>query len=96
MLDEVIKIYAQHHECSWPKDNVYGFRELISRWKEKLVVDYRKSDLEVFLDVARLGLSDSKQYGGRYIAFRLWLAMELGKSESFNDYARQYLHEADL
>ncbi|KAF2726516.1 hypothetical protein EJ04DRAFT_582609 [Polyplosphaeria fusca] len=25
ILDEVIKIYAQHHECSCPKDKVYGF-----------------------------------------------------------------------
>lgn len=95
MLDEVIKIYAQHHECSWLKDKVYGFRELIPKWKEKLVVDYKKSDLEVFLDVARLGLFDSKQHGGRYVAFRLWSAMGLD-SESFNDCARQYLHEADL
>lgn len=29
MFDEVIGVYAQHHECSLPKDKVYGFRELV-------------------------------------------------------------------
>ena len=25
MFDEVIEVFAQHHECSLPKDKVYGF-----------------------------------------------------------------------
>ncbi|CAI6342359.1 unnamed protein product [Periconia digitata] len=96
VLDEVIRIYAKHHECSCLKDKIYGFRELISRWKEELVVDYKKSDLEVFLDVARLGLFDSKQYGGQYIACCLWEAMKLGNSEDFSDCIRQHLPELDV
>lgn len=96
ILDEVIKVYAQNHECSCLKDKVYGFRELIARWKEELVVDYAKFDLEVFQDVARLGLFGSKQHGGRYIACCLWEAMELGNSEDFNDCTRQYLPKLDV
>jgi len=64
MFDEVIKVFAQHHECSRPKDKVYGFRELVPQWKENLVVNYKQSDLEVFLDVAKLDLFESKKHGG--------------------------------
>jgi hypothetical protein len=96
MLDEVIMIYAKYHECSCPKDKIYGFRELVSQWKEKLLVDYKKSKLEVFLDVARLGLFDPKQYGGRHVAACLWEAMNLDETEDFSDYVRQHLPEVDL
>jgi hypothetical protein len=85
-LDEVIEVYAQHQECRLPKDKVYGFRELVPQWKENLVVDYKRSDLEVFLDVAKLDLFEPKMHGGPRVAFRLWSAMGLGDSEEkFND-----------
>jgi hypothetical protein len=60
MFDEVIGVYAKHHECSLPKDKVYRFRELVPQWKENLVVDYKRSDLEVFLDVAKLDFHNQK------------------------------------
>ena len=91
MLDEVIQIYTQHHECSLPKDKVYGFRELIPQWKENLVVDYKRSDLEVFLDVAKLDLFEPKKHGGWHVAFHLWSAMGLGDREKFDDCLRQSL-----
>src|SRR5256885_6844270 len=93
MFDEVIGVYAKHHECSLPKDKVYGFRELVPQWKENLVVDYKRSDLEVFLDVAKLDLFEPKKHGGWYLAFRLWLAMGLGDREKFNDCLRQSFPE---
>jgi hypothetical protein len=55
MLDEVIEVFVLHHEYSFPKDKVYGFRELVQQWKENLVVNYKRSGLEVFLDVAIYG-----------------------------------------
>jgi hypothetical protein len=85
MFDEVIWIYAQHHECSLPKDKVYGFRELVPQWKENVVVNYKRSDLEVFLDVAKLDLFEPKKHGGWRVALCLWLAMGLGDREKFND-----------
>jgi hypothetical protein len=88
-LDEVIKVFAQHHECSLPKDKVYGFRELVVQWKESLVVNYERSDLEVFLDVAKLDLFKSEKHGGLHVALDLWLAMGLGDREKFNDCLRQ-------
>ncbi|KAI9775913.1 MAG: hypothetical protein M1839_000702 [Geoglossum umbratile] len=93
MLDEVIGIYAQHHECKLPIDKVYGFRELVPQWKESLVVDYKRSDLEVFLDVAKLDLFEPKKHGGLHVAFRLWSAMGLGDREKFNDCLRQSFPE---
>jgi hypothetical protein len=93
MLDEVIEIYAQHHECSYQIDKVYGFRELIPQWKENLVVDYQRSKREVFLDVAKLGLFDPQKHGGWHVAFHLWSALELGDKEDFNDCIRQSLPE---
>lgn len=89
MLDEVIEVYAQHHECSLLKDKVYAFRELVPQWRENLVVDYKRSDLEVFLDVAKLDLFESRNHGGWHVAFHLWLVMGLGGSEKFNDCSRQ-------
>ena len=89
MFDEVIEVFAQHHECSLPKDKVYGFRELVPQWKENLVVNYKRSDLEVFLDVAKLDLFESKKHGGLHVAFHLWLAMGLGDREKFNDCLQQ-------
>jgi hypothetical protein len=83
MFDEVIEVFAQHHECS------LGFRELVPQWKENLVVNYKRSDLEVFLDVAKLDLFESKKHGGLHVAFRLWLAMGLGDREKFNDCLQQ-------
>lgn len=64
MLDEVVTIYAKYHGCSCPKDKVYGFRELVPQ----LVVDYRKTNLEVFLDVARLGSFEPEEHGGWYVS----------------------------
>lgn len=96
MLDEVIRVYARHHECSLPKDKVYGFRELVPQWKENLVVDYKRSDLEVFLDVAKLDLFEPKKHGGWHVAFHLWSAMGLGDSEKFNDCLRQAFPEVYL
>ncbi|KAI9865353.1 MAG: hypothetical protein M1813_002242 [Trichoglossum hirsutum] len=93
MLDEVIGIYAQHHECKFPIDKIYGFRELVPQWKENLVVDYKRSDLEVFLDVAKLDLFEPKKHGGLHVAFRLWSAMGLGDREKFNDCLRQSFPE---
>ena len=75
MVDEVIGVYAQDHDCSEPKDKVYGFCELVPRWKEQLVVDYKRSGLEVFLDVAKLGLLEPQEHGGLHVAFQLWSAM---------------------
>ncbi|KAH8797863.1 heterokaryon incompatibility protein-domain-containing protein [Xylogone sp. PMI_703] len=93
MLDEVITVFSQYHECSLPKDKVYGFRELVPQWKENLIVNYKRSDLEVFLDIAKLDLFEPKRHGGLHIAFCLWLAMGLGDREKFNDCLRQsYLH----
>jgi len=92
MLDEVIGVYARHHECSLPKDKVYGFRELVPQWKENLVVDYKRSNLEIFLDVANLDLFEPKKHGGWHVAFHLWSAMGLGDSEKFNDCLRQSLN----
>src|SRR6266480_5129524 len=96
MLDEVIGVYAQHHECSLPKDKVYGFRELVPQWKENLVVDYGRSNLEVFLDVAKLDLFEPKKHGGWHVAFHLWSAMGLGDREKFNDCLRQSFPEVYL
>lgn len=92
-LDEVIEVYAQHHECSLPKDKVYGFYELVPEWKEKLVVNYNQSDLDVFLDVAKLGLFEPSKHGGWQIAFHLWSAMKLGDRTKFNNCLRGYLLE---
>jgi hypothetical protein len=89
MFDEVIEVFAQHHECSLSKDKVYGFRELVPQWKENLKVNYKRSDLKVFLDVAKLDLFEPKKHGGWHVAFRLWVAMGLGDREKFNDCLRQ-------
>jgi hypothetical protein len=53
------------------------------------VVNYKLSDLEVFLDIAKLDLFESKKRGGLHVAFRLWLVMGLGDREKFNDYLQQ-------
>jgi hypothetical protein len=90
MLDKVVEIYAQHHECSLPKDKVYGFLELVPQWKENLVVDYERSDLEVFLDVVRLNLIGQ---WGWHVALHLWSAMGLGDSEMFTSCIQHYLPE---
>ena len=96
IFDEVIGIYAQHHECSCPKDKVYGFRELVPQWRENLVVDYARSDLEVFLDVTKLDLFEPKKHGGWRVAFCLWLAMGLGDFEKFKDSLRQSYPEISI
>jgi len=88
-FDEVIGVYAKHHKCSLPKDKVYSFRELVPQWKENLVVDYKRSDLEVFLDVAKLDLFEPKKHRGWHLAFHLWLTMGLGDCEKFNDCLQQ-------
>jgi len=93
MLDEVIGVYAQHHGCREPKDKVYGFCELVPQWKEKLVVDYKRSDLEVFLDVANLGLFETQKHGGWHVASQLWSAMGLGDREKLNDCISAFLPE---
>lgn len=89
MFDEVIEVCAQHHECSLPKDKAYSFCELVPQWKENLVVNYKRSDLEVFLDVAKLSLFESKMHWGLHVAFRLWLAMGLRDREKSNDCLQQ-------
>ncbi|KAH8595398.1 heterokaryon incompatibility protein-domain-containing protein [Bisporella sp. PMI_857] len=89
-FDEVIRVFSQYHECSLPKDRVYGFRELVQQWRENLIVNYQQSDLEVFLDVAKLDLFESEKHGGLHVAFCLWLAMGLGDREKFNDCLRQH------
>lgn len=96
MLDEVVGVYARHHECSCLKDRVYGFHELVSQWKENLVVDYKRSDLEIFLDVAKLDLFVPEKHGGRHVALWLWSAMKLGDSEKFNDCLRKSFPEVYL
>lgn len=53
------------------------------------MVDYKQSDLKVFLDVTKLDLFESKKHGGLHVAFCLWLAMGLGDREEFNDCLRQ-------
>jgi len=94
MLDEAIELYAQHHECKDLRDKVYGLRELVPQWKDVLVVDYSKSILDVFLDVAKLGLFKSKAHGGWHVAFCLWSVMELGQDhEAFNECIRRELSE---
>jgi hypothetical protein len=93
VLDKVITIYAQHHECKCLKDKVYGFRELVPQWKENLVVNYKGSNLEIYLGVATLDLFEPKKHGKEHIAFRLWLAMELGDYEKFEDCPRQSFPE---
>ncbi len=39
MFDEVINVFSPYHECSLPKDKVYGFRELVPQWQGNLVVN---------------------------------------------------------
>jgi hypothetical protein len=82
-FDEVLRVYAQHI-CKCPKDKVYAFRELVQIWKDDLVPNYSKSDLEVFLDATRLGVLDPCKHGGRNVTFLLWSAMGLGGREEFN------------
>ena len=96
MFDNVIEVYTKYYKCSLPKDKVYGFRELVPQWKENLVVDYKRSDLEVFLDVVKLDLFEPKKHGGWHVAFHLWSAMGLGDSEKFNDCLRQSFPEVYL
>ena len=96
MLDEAIVVFAQHHNSSSLKDKVYGFRELIPQWKENLVVDYKRSDLDVFLDVAKLGLFEAKEHRGWRVAFELWSVMKLEDDEKFNDYIRHYFPDVKL
>ena len=62
IFDKIIRVYAKYYECSLLKDKVYGFRELVPQWKENLTVDYKWSDLEVFLDIAKLDLFELKKY----------------------------------
>jgi hypothetical protein len=76
----VIEVFAQHHECSLPKDKVYGFRELVPQWKENLVVNYKRSDLEVFLDVAKLDLFESKKHGGIACSISFVVSNGIGRS----------------
>lgn len=40
------------------KDEGFGFRELIAHWQERLAEVDKNSDLDIPLDVARLGLPD--------------------------------------
>lgn len=47
MLDEIIKIYV-------PRDKVYAFRGLNEQWTN-VVIDYKKSSLQVFLDAVQPG-----------------------------------------
>jgi hypothetical protein len=54
------------------------------------VVNYKQTDLEVFLDVAKLDLFELKKHKGRHIAFHLWLAIGLGDHEKFNNCLWQY------
>lgn len=60
----MIELYAQHHKCTDHRDRVYGLRDLVLQRKDSLVVNHSKSDLDVFLDVARLDLLDSKSTRG--------------------------------
>ncbi|OCT48981.1 hypothetical protein CLCR_04936 [Cladophialophora carrionii] len=91
-IDEVVEVYARH-KCSDPKDKVYGLRELVEEWRKKLTPYYKKSVLEVFLDVARLDLFKQENHGGVHVAFRLWSEMGLGDREKFNDCLRQHFPE---
>jgi hypothetical protein len=94
MLDEVVQIYAQYHECTDSRDKAYGFRELVPQWKDDLVVDYSKSTSDVFVDVAKLDLFKARAHGGTHVAFRLWSAMGLGNQEDrkgFDEFVRQRL-----
>jgi hypothetical protein len=94
MLDEAIELYAQHHKCKDLRDKVYGLRELVPQWKRSLVVDYSKSILNVFLDIASLDLFNSRAHGGWHVAFALWSTMELGQDhEAFNECVRWKLSE---
>ncbi|ETI26153.1 hypothetical protein G647_02930 [Cladophialophora carrionii CBS 160.54] len=91
-IDEVVEVYARH-QCCDPKDKVYGLRELVKEWREKLKPEYKKSVLEVFLDVARLDLFKQEKNGGLHVAFGLWSEMGLGGREKFNDCLRQHFPE---
>jgi hypothetical protein len=93
LFDEALRVYV-HHGCNCPKDKVYGLRELIPQWNKKLVVDYEKSVLDVFLDAARCGLFEQRKLGGLHVAFGLWSEMGLGDREKFNDCVR--LHFPDV
>ena len=93
-FDEVVRVYAQYHECSDPKDKVYGFRELVPQWRENLVVNYNQSNLEVFLDVAKIELIKPNTQGGKHIGFNLWFAMGLGDREAFDGCLQQYFPQA--
>lgn len=93
MFDEVIGLYAQNH-CKHLRDKVYAFRELVPQWRENVVVDYdKKSDLEVFQDVVRLGLLKQQKHGGGHVAFWLWSAMNLGDRSEFDSFLREHLPE---
>jgi len=96
MLDEVIEIYARHHECYCLKDKVYGFRELRIQWRESLIVDYTQSTKRVFLDVAKLDLLDQRKHGGIDVAFHLWEAMELGDRAEFNSCMQQHFQRLSV
>ena len=69
MFDKVIEVFAQYHNCRRPKDNVYGFRKLVPQWKDNLVVNYERFNLEVFLEVAKLDLFNLKRHRGLHVAF---------------------------
>ena len=94
MLDEVVQLYAQYHECTDSKDKAYRFRELVPQWKNNLVVDYTKSTSDVFVDVAKLNLFKARAHRGMHIALCLWSAMGLGDRQDrkgFDDFLRQRL-----
>ncbi|KAF2994066.1 hypothetical protein E8E13_002425 [Curvularia kusanoi] len=94
MLDEAIELYGQHHKCKDQRDEVYGLRELVPQWKHNLIVDYSRSVLDVFLDVARLDFLNSEAHGGWHVAFTLWSAMNLGPDQDgFNECIRRRLSE---
>jgi len=97
MLDEVVHLYAQNHECTDFRDKAYGLRELVPQWNDNLVVDYTKSTSEVFVDVAKLGLFKAKAHGGIHVALRLCSARGLGDHEDrkgFEDFLRQRLPQS--
>lgn len=47
---------------------------------------YNQSDLEVFLDVAKLDLLEPNKHGGWHLAFHLWMILSLRDREKLNDY----------
>lgn len=58
-LDEAIMIYARYHDCTDPRDKIYGLRELVWEWRD-VKVDYGQSLPSLYREVKRCSLLDAE------------------------------------